>query len=230
MSIKDKFASLNLNELTYGEFKDLFPSTKRVDRFPCPKDLRTSNLELLVEQPITNGKIEVYENGYFIYRSLNHETVFAVDKCLDMISCRWHGNSKAVVDELKKGKWLIPLVMCGEDRIQKNAYLFDLRFLSSEELESDYQEKLVEEMDQNLFYNPFEEAEGESEDVEQKKQIVKAALACLTDRQREVFLLKVKYPKLSQSELAHRLGIVQQVFSKIFLAAERKIKKFLENL
>ncbi len=57
------------------------------------------------------------------------------------------------------------------------------------------------------------------------KEKLRRALNILTPRQREVFILTVAH-RLTETQIAKRLGITQQVVSSHFRRARKKLSKF----
>ena len=72
--------------------------------------------------------------------------------------------------------------------------------------------------------NATDEATVESEWIAERKKLYEA-LAILTPRQREVFVLKVGH-RMSEGEIAKRLKISQSAVSQFYNAARKKLDKF----
>ncbi len=70
----------------------------------------------------------------------------------------------------------------------------------------------------------LDEAEAEAEWIRDKKRLGDA-LATLTPRQREVYVLKAGH-LLTEAQIAERLGISQSAVSQFFNSAKKRLEKF----
>ncbi len=69
-----------------------------------------------------------------------------------------------------------------------------------------------------------DEAEAEAEWINDKKRLGEA-LATLTPKQREVYVLKAGH-LLTEAQIAERLGISQSAVSQFFNSAKKRLEKF----
>ena len=212
-------------ELTYRELKEMLPDTEKYRRIPFPAQLRKSGIKVVLSYGMTDWRIEVYENGLYIYASGGRETAYAVDRCSE-IEYRFDEQTTRVAEEsFGSCKWYIPLVQKGESRLMVN---------SDKENERAVEFHITTENEgwtEKYTFNPYEELSELKERLKDGKRIRRAFLR-LTERQKQAVKLylkneaKSKEERLTQSELGEEMGITQQVYSKLLKAAFFRLKKF----
>ena len=102
--------------MTFKDLKKLveLPSYKE-QRVPTVKALEVSGVPVVTEKVLeNNGSINVYQNGYVIYRAHKRVTVFSLRDCVEGAG---HHIEEAEFDDYE---WHIRLVLEGEDRIFMN--------------------------------------------------------------------------------------------------------------
>ena len=109
--------------MTFKDLKKLveLPSYKE-QRVPTVKALEVSGVPVVTEKALeNNGSINVYQNGYVIYRAHKRVTVFSLRDCVhykyDAAEGAGHHIEEAEFDDYE---WHIRLVLGGEDRIFMN--------------------------------------------------------------------------------------------------------------
>ena len=109
--------------MTFKDLKKLveLPSYKE-QRVPTVKALEVSGVPVVTEKVLeNNGSINVYQNGYVIYRAYKRVTVFSLRDCVhykyDAAEGAGHHIEEAEFDDYE---WHIRLVLEGEDRIFMN--------------------------------------------------------------------------------------------------------------
>ena len=114
--------------MTFKDLKKLveLPSYKE-QRVPTVKALEVSGVPVVTEKVLENhGSINVYQNGYVIYRAHKRVTVFSLRDCVhykyDAAEGAGHHIEEAEFDDYE---WHIRLVLEGEDRIFMNYEIQD---------------------------------------------------------------------------------------------------------
>ena len=114
--------------ITFKDLKKLveLPSYKE-QRVPTVKALEVSGVPVVTEKVLENhGSINVYQNGYVIYRAHKRVTVFSLRDCVhykyDAAEGAGHHIEEAEFDDYE---WHIRLVLEGEDRIFMNYEIQD---------------------------------------------------------------------------------------------------------
>lgn len=122
--------------MTFKDLKKLveLPSYKE-QRVPTVKALEVSGVPVVAEKVLENhGSINVYQNGYVIYRAHKRVTVFSLRDCVhykyDAAEGAGHHIEEAEFDDYE---WHIRLVLEGEDRIFMNYEIIQGKWMPSRE-------------------------------------------------------------------------------------------------
>ena len=122
--------------MTFKELKKLvkLPLYKE-QRVPTVKALEESGVSVVAEKVLENhGSINVYQNGYVIYRAHKRVTVFSLRDCVhykyDAAEGAGHHIEEAEFDDYE---WHIRLVLEGEDRIFMNYEIIQGKWMPSRE-------------------------------------------------------------------------------------------------
>lgn len=122
--------------MTFKDLKKLveLPSYKE-QRVPTVKALEVSGVPVVTEKVLENhGSINVYQNGYVIYRAHKRVTVFSLRDCVhykyDAAEGAGHHIEEAEFDDYE---WHIRLVLEGEDRIFMNYEIIQGKWMPSRE-------------------------------------------------------------------------------------------------
>lgn len=106
--------------MTFKDLKNLveLPSYKE-QRVPTVKALEVSGVPVVTEKVLENhGSINVYQNGYVIYRAHKRVTVFSLRDCVHYKYDAAEGAGHHIEEEeFDEYEWHIRLVLEGEDRI-----------------------------------------------------------------------------------------------------------------
>ena len=145
--------------ITFKDLKKLveLPSYKE-QRVPTVKALEVSGVPVVTEKVLENhGSINVYQNGYVIYRAHKRVTVFSLRDCVhykyDAAEGAGHHIEEAEFDDYE---WHIRLVLEGEDRIfmnyeiQDEWFSDDLKKLDDDKVFAKLQDHWIIEMSEIL--------------------------------------------------------------------------------
>mgnify|MGYP007027128112 FL=1 len=164
--------------MTFKDLKKLveLPSYKE-QRVPTVKALEVSGVPVVTEKVLENhGSINVYQNGYVIYRAHKRVTVFSLRDCVhykyDAAEGAGHHIEEAEFDDYE---WHIRLVLEGEDRIFMNYEIIQGKWMPSRE-DREYKEEILEGVDDAV--STLERMISEER--------VEELLSTLTDLQRKV--------------------------------------------
>ena len=146
-------------------------------RVPTVKALEESGVSVVAEKVLENhGSINVYQNGYVIYRAHKRVTVFSLRDCVhykyDAAEGAGHHIEEAEFDDYE---WHIRLVLEGEDRIFMNYEIIQGKWMPSRE-DREYKEEILEGVDEAV--STLERMISEER--------VEELLSTLTDLQRKV--------------------------------------------
>ena len=183
--------------MTFKDLKKLveLPSYKE-QRVPTVKALEVSGVPVVAEKVLENhGSINVYQNGYVIYRAHKRVTVFSLRNCVhykyDALEGAGHHIEEEEFDEYE---WHIRLVLEGEDRIFMNYEIIQGKWMPSRE-DREYREEILEGVDEAV--STLERMISEER--------VEELLSTLTDLQRKVVHTHL-FHGLSFTEAAKHLG------------------------
>lgn len=203
--------------MTFKDLKKLveLPSYKE-QRVPTVKALEVSGVPVVTEKVLENhGSINVYQNGYVIYRAHKRVTVFSLRDCVhykyDAAEGAGHHIEEAEFDDYE---WHIRLVLEGEDRIFMNYEIIQGKWMPSRE-DREYKEEILEGVDEAV--STLERMISEER--------VEELLSTLTDLQRKVVHIHL-FHGLSFTEAAKHLGMTRQNLTGIYNAAIYKIDEF----
>ena len=202
--------------MTFKDLKKLveLPSYKE-QRVPTVKALEVSGVPVVTEKVLENhGSINVYQNGYVIYRAHKRVTVFSLRDCVhykyDAAEGAGHHIEEAEFDDYE---WHIRLVLEGEDRIFMNYEIIQGKWMPSRE-DREYKEEILEGVDEAV--STLERMISEER--------VEEWLSTLTDLQRKVVHIHL-FHGLSLTEAAKHLRMTRQNLTGIYNAAIYKIQK-----
>ena len=205
---------------TFGELRNMLPSTGN-RRVPGVKQLR-GKADLLLKKETASGTIEIFDNGFFIFEECGKSTVYGVDRCASMKTYDSYAKSE-MTDELDPYPWDLILESAASARLGHNA---ESREQSQSEISIDAEES---QSNPALSVRPEHEVKEEEEAAAEMRAAkiarMKKAMEKLTDRQREIMSL-YHIQKLTQEEIAAKLGIRQQSVLDVLKAGKRKIQKY----
>ena len=209
--------------ITYGELKELLPSTG-TGRVPGRQQLRR-NAEAVVSRKTSSGRIEIFDNGFFIFTELDRETVFGVDRCSWRDTYTEQMTAKhEVTDELDPYPWEMILESAGSARLSHNSE-------SREESHSDFSLDAPESENNLLFsVRPEHEIRDEEEGIQEyrhrRSEEVAKAYDVLRDDQKqliEMYFIK----KMRQEDIASLLEINQGCVSRRIATIKKRLERFL---
>ena len=221
---------------TFGELKNALPSTGTT-RVPGVKQLK-KKASVLLRKVTETGSIEIYDNGFFTYEEFEKVTVFGVDRCecpeLYSYSGRKERGGKEHVgkergrkmEDFSEYPWDLILVSAGEARLYHNA---DSREEYQSEISMD-----APESENNIAFSVKPEHEIREEEEAAAKwraaqiKSMRAALDTLTEKQYTIMMMD-RVEKLTQEQIAKRLGISRRTLREHLEAIEKKLNKVGAN-
>lgn len=228
------------DETTLGELLtmlNLTPAQKKPNKTPTPKKLRTT-VELIAD----SHDCKLYRNGFAYYNNGYSHSVLWLPYC---VSYTYHFNplrdsekdylkEKADLPEglLEATAWPVVVTMMAEHRIENhmdtNAGIghADIPDYADEEDEQGVDSMEVKDKGCDEFRWYDEPLGADPLEVLIRKERREEALAVLTDKQREVFILYYKYG-YEQQEIAEMLGISKMAVCYRLELAKEKVKKIL---
>ena len=187
--------------MTFKDLKKLveLPSYKE-QRVPTVKALEVSGVPVVTEKVLENhGSINVYQNGYVIYRAHKRVTVFSLRDCVhykyDAAEGAGHHIEEAEFDDYE---WHIRLVLEGEDRIFMNYEIIQGKWMPSRE-DREYKEEILEGVDEAV--STLERMISEER--------VEELLSTLTDLQRKVVHIHLFHPPLMEKPMNQKPSLHQ---------------------
>jgi len=200
--------------VTLRDLKSALPDTRRV-KTPTYKEL--CSLQPILEQPLDDGGLWVYPNGFAAYRSGKRTTVLRVARASTHTYEFADGDKNC---SLNDQPWATALVLYGEGRIEQNIREWD--------------ERRSVHYDGFDDFNENDEPEGEvvltsADDVEavvvgKLDNRMERMLGCLTERQRQIFTMYYN-DDMKQQEIADELGIARRVVGHTLEDAISKLQK-----
>lgn len=219
--IRAQFAQVK----TYGELRSLLPETGK-GKVPSIKKL-SETASVVLSAKTDCGYLEVYDNGFFSYTEDGYTTVYAVDRCavLKWYSCTGEMLTSKDAD-MSNLPWTMPLEISGSNRLEHNSgsrqdSRMDL-FLDAPSSENN---PLFSVRPEHVLRD---EADAEKQTQDQTIAAVREALRHMTSRQKEVLLL-IHIKRMTQDEVALKLGLSRMAVRTHLDRAEKNLKKFLKS-
>ena len=213
------------NNLSFSQFKALFPSTENL-KLPTAKALKNMDVPILVSLKTEEGILTVYRNGFFMYETENgHVTVYAVDCCARIVMYSARDKPSVALDESSFGDcpWPKVLEFAASERIASNIS----RNVERHEVLSIDVAPESWDAQMSIGSNFETQIEGEEEKA-WKIQVLERAKDILTVHQWKVlWLYYVK--SLTQEEISNNLKIPQSDVSITLKRALWRLKKNLAN-
>lgn len=230
---------------TLAELISILGPVTKAAKTPTSKVLREEAGEPIASSPDPLGYgdgILVYSNGYAVYDNGSGRTVVWVPACTSftyyfdkMKESEKGGEIKEHIDLpegfLESQPWVLALTLIGDHRVEMNMMNRTGSRTGTRDYDSDDNgdkdgdaENAVEKSYQNE-YNWREDRVGEDpETIYIRKETRREMLECMTDKQREVFILYYQYG-YTQQEIADMLGISKQSVNERLEGSVRKVRK-----
>ena len=222
---------------TLGELITILGDVSKAEKTPTSKALRETAGDPIAE----SDGIQVYANGYGIYDNGSGRTVVWVPDCVSftyrfdpMKESEKGGEIKEHMDLpegfLESQPWMLAMMLIGDHRVEMNMMNRTGSRTGTRDYDSDDNgdkdgdaEDAVEKSYRNE-YNWREDRVGEDpETIYIRKETRREMLECMTDKQREVFILYYQYG-YTQQEIAEMLGCVVSTVNKHLQRAVDRIK------
>ena len=213
------FTDYNIDPLalSFGQLKQMLPSTAG-QKLPVPLVLEREPPEILFRHENGDIAITVFTNGLYLYQRNQRRTVFAVDRCKQLIY-RYQDDEVRIIPESRfsDGPCLIPLFLKGDERLNHNmdAYEEYQQAFSLSRSSGEWNEALHEKSVEDRYFNGLEEFEKEAK--------VQSALERLTDRQRQILHMYF-VNGLKQEQIASVLHLSQSSVRDHLRAAMQKLR------
>lgn len=219
--MKDKFAKLN-----YAQLKEMFPSTQKIKKLPKARELRGQKIKKVHVFSGLDFTIELFSNGLYIYTRGERTTTYAVDRCGKIVYQFKDGRSVVTDNQYGNCKWYIPLVIKAEERIEESIRTTEIKKCDYHLNDFDYENSL------ELSVNPEEKIKEINEKLKYQKKVhqtVKSMLGTLTEKQRQVVTMLLKYNGITQKEIAKELGVTPAAVTQRLTTAIKNLKKIYKN-
>jgi len=230
---------------TLAELISILGPVTRAAKTPTSKALREEAGEPIASSPDPLGYgdgILVYSNGYAVYDNGSGRTVVWVPACTSftyyfdkMKESEKGGEIKQSIDLpqgfLESQPWALALTLIGDHRIEQNSMNRTGSRTGTKDYDSDDNgdkdgdaEDALEKSYRNE-YNWREDRIGEDPlTIYIRKETRRKMLECMTDKQREVFILYYQYG-YTQQEIAEMLGSARTTIMHRLEGAVKKVKK-----
>lgn len=198
------FTDYNIDPLTmsFGQLKQMLPSTAG-QKLPVPLVLEQNPPDILFRHENGDMAITVFTNGFYLYQRDRRRTVFAVDRCKQLIY-RYQDDAVRIIPESRfsDGPCLIPLFLKGDERLNHNmdAYEEYQQAFSLSRSSDERNEALHEKSVEDRYFDGLEDFEKEAK--------VQNALEQLTERQQQILHMYF-VNGLKQDQIASILHISQ---------------------
>lgn len=202
--------------VSLNDLKCIMPDICRV-KTPTAKELRA--LKPILEQPLEDGGLWVYSNGFAIYKSGKRTSVLRVSRACSH-TYEFVDGEKTV--SLNNQPWATALAIYGEGRIEQNTREWDGRRQVSYDGFDDSDE---DELEGEIVLTASDNVENEA--VERLDGGKERMLGCLTVRQKQV--VSLRYKGLTQQAIADKLSISKQTVNEYLQASAARIKKTFTN-
>ena len=202
------------NIVTLRDLKGIMPDTKRV-KTPTWKELRS--LQPILQQPLEDGGLWVYSNGFAVYKSGRRTTVLRI-ACASSHTYKFSDGDKNC--SLNDQPWATALVLYGEGRIEQNTREWDERRSVHYDGFDDFNEN--DEPEGEVVLTGSDDVEGTV--VNKLDNRMELILSCLTKRQRQIFTMYYN-DDMKQQEIADELGIARRVVGHTLDDAISKLQK-----
>lgn len=218
-------ANNETKKLTLAEMKNLVPTTRGKAR-PTAKYLR-ENETVVAMSECGESKMAMYASGFALYANSGHQYVIRLD-CIhsaeyELMEEDGPRNTYVPLDDLD---WDTAVLLDGEQRMEANRIRRLARTtvsMTGTGVQDEDSESADMELDTGVdIAGDYERKEEKAEAARRLEEV----LSCLTERQREIYLLS-KLEGFSQRQIAARLGLNQKTVCEALNSAEKKLKKYL---
>ena len=209
--------------LKYADFRRLFPETG-AGKLPRPETLLREEPTPFLTAADLDIHLTVYPSGLYLYREPGEATVYAVSKCANFQYDSVEGTFTLTEEETAELPWFIPLILVGSYRAEHNR---DSRqdYAVAFHYDPDSIDALPTYCHTPNFLRESDPLEEERRIRHKKYGTLKAAFNDMTERQRQVALLRC-HDGLKVTEIADRLGICKSTVSETIQRARNHLAAF----
>lgn len=209
--------------VSYGELRDALPGTGK-GRVPRLNQLKKM-ARVVLHRKTASGVIEIYSNGFFSFEECGRVTVYGVDRCERPETYTCNGKKEAGMEKLDLGEypWEVILESAGSARLEHNA---DSRRMCREVILYD-----SFEFENNIDYSMPPEHESREAEEEmaawkaERNRRMREVLSTLTEKQYQIVIMH-RVQKMTQEQIATKLGISRSTLRNQLRAIEKKLNKF----
>ena len=192
-------STIDFSTLSLKALREMLPSTEGVNT-PSEVWIREHADEILCSADFEGAVIHVYRNGFYTYTKDRHTSILRVDGFhrlrYDFIGLLINGENQWECNEGKRSNYRHEFYIEGDG----------------------------EDWNDECSVPSAEDEVMEREDEREERERLRKAMDKLTDRQREIVNLYY-FHKLTQEEIAKRLGIRQQSVLDVLNAAIKRLQK-----
>ena len=209
--------------VTYGELRDALPGTGK-GRVPRLNQLK-KKARVVLHRKTDSGVIEIYSDGFFTFEECGRVIVYGVDRCERPETYSCNGKKEAGMEKLDLGEypWEVILESAGSARLDINA---ENRHMYQKDLSTD-----VPEAENNIAFSvPPEHERREAEEEMatwkgERNRRMREVLSTLTEKQYQIVIMH-RVEKMTQEQIATKLGISRSTLRNQLRAIEKKLNKF----
>ena len=214
------FTDYNIDPLalSFGQLKQMLPSTAG-QKLPAPLVLEQDPPEILFRHENGDMAITVFTNGLYLYQRDRRRTVFAVDRCKQLVY-KYQDDEIRIIPESRfsDGPCLIPLFMMGDERLNHNLDSYEEYWqeFSLNNDGSDWNTSARSQSEEEKFIHRLEDYEQETK--------LQAGLDQLTERQRQILHMYF-VNGFSQSRIAYILNLSQPTVKEHLDSAMKSLRR-----
>ena len=222
--LRDKTLETRLNELTFGELRGMLSEIKDENRVPRPETLIKNLRNRFLEASEDDFSIRIYTGGVCLYQENGGASAYSVSRCATLVFSSVSGEYAEEIraDDLP---WRWPLIITGQERLWRN----------QESVEQYHTIHFEAGIPAELTpYTPdfVTDVSSEIENQRRRLHILRDELPrmtrCMTERQRQVFLLRYQYG-MKPGRISAYLGIGAPSVCDALRRARQKVKRLMDH-
>ncbi|MDD2295500.1 MAG: sigma factor-like helix-turn-helix DNA-binding protein [Eubacteriales bacterium] len=199
--------------VSLNDLKTILPDIRHV-KTPTAKELRA--LQPILEQPLEDGGLWVYSNGFALYKSGKRTSVLRVTRASSH-TYEFADGEKTL--SLNDQPWATALALYGEGRIEQNTREWgERRHVSYDGFDDSDEDEEAE----GIVLKASDDVEGTV--VKKLSGDMERMLGCLSPRQRQVIEMYY-FQSLNQQEIADKLDIDRTSVTHYLADAHENMKK-----
>ena len=201
--------------MTYQELQESIEMGKHDGKVPSVNYLKESSTIVASRRLGYDTSLVVFRNGFAVYGTGRHKTVFPVWACGDYAYKSSTGTVYIQKDFFDKQAWYMRLILEGEDRLSLNEDIWEKRKCISYDVFSD-------------GWALTENTETPMAEQIIQKETVREMLDLLTEKQRLV-VSRLYFWQETRKEVAEGLGVTEEAVRRILERAVKNLRKKYQN-